>query len=152
MRLSDLPMQDRRAHCMGVLANARLDELEAAFASVPEKPAYTWLRPPETGLVMVRARAGGTGAKFNLGEMPVTRCALKTEDGVVGHAYVQGRSHRHAELAALIDAMLLAGMSESESRVISPLAQACAGRAALAQAQAAATRVEFFTLVRGENP
>ncbi|MGH8720056.1 MAG: phosphonate C-P lyase system protein PhnG [Burkholderiales bacterium] len=145
-------MQDRRAHCMGVLAKARLDELEAAFASVPEKPAYTWLRPPETGLVMVRARAGGTGAKFNLGEMPVTRCALKTEDGVVGHAYVQGRSHRHAELAALIDAMLLAGMSEIGSRVISPLAQARAARAALAQAQAAATRVEFFTLVRGENP
>ncbi|MGH8773427.1 MAG: phosphonate C-P lyase system protein PhnG, partial [Burkholderiales bacterium] len=76
-------MQDRRAHCMGVLAKARLDELEAALASLPEKPAYTWLRPPETGLVMVRARAGGTGAKFNLGEMPVTRCALKTEDGVV---------------------------------------------------------------------
>ncbi|MGH8773356.1 MAG: phosphonate C-P lyase system protein PhnG [Burkholderiales bacterium] len=137
---------------MGVLAKARLDELEAAFALLPEKPAYTWLRPPETGLVMVRARAGGTGAKFNLGEMPVTRCALKTEDGVVGHAYVQGRSHRHAELAALIDAMLLAGMSEIESRVISPLAQARAARAALAQAQAAATRVEFFTLVRGENP
>lgn len=137
---------------MGVLAKARLDELEAAFASVPEKPAYTWLRPPETGLVMVRARAGGTGVKFNLGEMPVTRCALKTEGGVVGHAYVQGRSHRHAELAALIDAMLLAGMAEIESRVISPLAQARAARAALAQAQAAATRVEFFTLVRGENP
>ncbi len=72
----------------------------------PILPDYTVLRGPESGLVMVRGRAGGGGAPFNLGEMTVTRCTVRTESGLVGHAYIAGRDERRAELAALADALM----------------------------------------------
>ena len=111
---------------------------------------YDWLRPPETGAVMVRGRAGGTGVPFNLGEMTVTRCALRLAGGQEGHAYVAGRSRQKAGIAALCDAL----MQDPEQagavrdRVLIPLAETAAeARDALA-AKAAATRVEFFTMSR----
>ena len=55
---------------------------------------------------MARGRPGGDGAPFNLGEMTVTRCTVRLEDGTVGHAYVAGRDMRQAELAAVLDAVL----------------------------------------------
>ena len=102
---------------------------------------------------MVRGRAGGTGVRFNLGEATVTRCAVELDDGTVGHAYVLGRDRRHAELAALFDAMLqTSGRREAIERdVIVPLAEAGLERRRAAEARAAATRVEFLTLVRGEE-
>ena len=56
---------------------------------------------------MVRGRAGGGGAPFNLGEMTVDalHCAHR-HAACVGHAYVAGRDERQAELAALLDALL----------------------------------------------
>ena len=101
---------------------------------------------------MVRGRAGGTGAPFNIGEMTVTRCALRLEDGTVGHAYVQGRDKAHAERAALVDALMQTKAAPRiEASVLRPLAdEAGAARTARA-ARAAATRVEFFTMVRGED-
>src|SRR3546814_213514 len=101
----------QRRRWMSVLAKAEPGEIEAAWERLVEKPDYAWLRRPEAGMVMVRARAGGSGAQFNLGQMTVTRCALRLTGGAagpdcVGLGYVQGRSKRHAELAALFDALL----------------------------------------------
>ncbi|MBV9191005.1 MAG: phosphonate C-P lyase system protein PhnG [Betaproteobacteria bacterium] len=123
--------------------------LEAWAARQAQAP-FTWLRPPESGLVMVRARAGGTGAKFNLGEMTVTRCALRLNDGVIGVAYVAGRSHRKAELAALVDASAqMPGMGERiERELLEPLRVRLEAEAARMQRKAQATRVDFFTLAR----
>ena len=145
----------RRQRWMAVLAAARTEELEAHLDACGGNPDYTWLRPPEFGAVMVRGRAGGTGAPFNLGEMTVTRCALRLgEGGPVGHAYIQGRNARHAELAALFDALLQreAGGPELEETVIGPLAAAHATRKADRSRKANSTKVDFFTLVRGDNP
>jgi alpha-D-ribose 1-methylphosphonate 5-triphosphate synthase subunit PhnG len=97
--------ESERREWMGLLARAPLHQLEAWAVRQPQR-AVSWLRRPETGLVMVRARAGGTGEQFNLGEMTVTRCALKLEGAGCGVAYVQGRSARKAEIAALADALL----------------------------------------------
>lgn len=115
-------------------------------------PAFRWLRAPEVGGVMVQGRAGGTGAPFNLGEMTVTRCALVLEGGAVGHAYVQGRDKRQAEQAALVDA-LMQGPEAGHLRaaVLEPLLAEVQARAGLRAAKAAATKVEFFTLVRGDD-
>jgi alpha-D-ribose 1-methylphosphonate 5-triphosphate synthase subunit PhnG len=101
---------------------------------------------------MVQGRAGGTGAAFNLGEMTVTRCTLRLADGRVGHAVVQGRDRAHAARAALVDALMQgAEAADLRAAVLAPLAaEEGARRADLAQ-KAAATRVEFFTLVRGED-
>jgi alpha-D-ribose 1-methylphosphonate 5-triphosphate synthase subunit PhnG len=138
---------------MSVLALASAAELEACWDAVGEPPRYRMLRRPETGLVMVRGRAGGTGMRFNLGEATVTRCAVELPQGTVGVAYVRGRDHRHAELAALLDALLQdpARRDELERRVIVPLAEAHAARRRAAAERVAPTRVEFFTLVRGDE-
>ncbi len=139
-----------RKDWMGLLARAPEALLEQLWASVGIEVAHAWLRPPEAGAVMVRGRAGGTGAPFNLGEMTVTRCALRLGGGQVGHAYVAGRSHEKARIAALCDALMQDDDRAAAVRdaVLGPLAEAAAeAREALA-AKAAATRVEFFTLAR----
>jgi alpha-D-ribose 1-methylphosphonate 5-triphosphate synthase subunit PhnG len=138
---------------MSALAQAEPGAVEAAWARLPARPAYRMLRAPETGLVMVRGRAGGTGAAFNLGEMTVTRCSVELPDGRVGHAYVAGRDGRHAETAAVLDAMLQGPEERAalESLVVEPLLAAREARERAARARAGETRVEFFTMVRGEE-
>jgi alpha-D-ribose 1-methylphosphonate 5-triphosphate synthase subunit PhnG len=142
--------ESKRRRWMGVLARASADEIAGRLAALPTPPAHLRLRGPETGLVMVRGRAGGDGAHFNLGEMTVTRCSVRLPDGRVGHAYVAGRDGRQAELAALIDAMLLdeAARTEIEQAVIAPLATAQAARREAEARRAAATRVQFFTMTQ----
>ncbi|MBY6004524.1 phosphonate C-P lyase system protein PhnG [Salipiger bermudensis] len=143
---------EARQRWMGLLARAPSARLAALFEAAGEAPAHDWLRVPETGGVMLRGRAGGTGAAFNMGEMTVTRCALRLESGEVGHGYVQGRDKAHAERAALVDA-LMQGPRASAMRaaVIEPLAEAEAASRRERAAKAAATKVEFFTMVRGED-
>ncbi len=142
------PVEDRK-RWMALLAQAAPEALVALW---DEAPAHELLRPPETGAVMLRGRTGGTGAPFNLGEMTVTRCALRLATGEVGHAYVQGRDKAHARRAALIDALMQGPRAaELAERVLAPLAAARARAAETRAAKAAATRVEFFTLVRGED-
>jgi alpha-D-ribose 1-methylphosphonate 5-triphosphate synthase subunit PhnG len=133
---------------MAVLARASADELRARLADAPALPTHAKLRGPETGLVMVRGRAGGTGNAFNLGEMTVTRCTVRTACGHVGHAYSAGRDATQAELAALIDAALqIPALHAAVSQaVIVPLARAQATARQRVARRAAATRVEFFTM------
>jgi alpha-D-ribose 1-methylphosphonate 5-triphosphate synthase subunit PhnG len=139
-----------RKRWMGVLARASAAEIAARLEALPAPPAHVRLRGPETGLVMVRGRAGGDGAPFNLGEMTVTRCAVRLPDGRVGHAYVAGRDARQAELAALVDALLLdeTARADVEAAVIAPLANAQDARRAEVARKAAATRVNFFTMTQ----
>jgi len=137
---------------MSLLAKAPEDRLMALWAAYAPRPAFDWLRRPETGAVMVRGRMGGTGAPFNLGEMTVTRCSLALEDGTVGHGYVQGRGQARAEAAALIDALMQTPAAEAvRAAVLDPLAEAMRAARTARAAKAAATKVDFFTLVRGED-
>ncbi len=133
---------------MGVLARATVSQLKSAGSELGDLPSFTWIRRPETGMTMVRARAGGSGQPFNLGEMTVTRCALRTGDGFVGVAYVKGRDHELAELAALLDAMLQdpTQHDDIERRVIGLLEHHQQARRDSLKRKAAATKVDFFTL------
>lgn len=146
--MSIAPQMTRR-DWMGLLARSKPTRLTALF---PEIPAHSLTRAPEIGTVMVQGRSGGTGAPFNLGEVTVTRCTLRLGDGRIGHAYVQGRDKMHATRAAALDALLQGNEGADLHRdVLAPLAQDEANaRQALAE-KAAATRVDFFTLVRGED-
>jgi len=100
---------------------------------------------------MVQGRAGGSGAAFNLGEITVTRASLKLDTGEVGHAWVQGRDREKARIAALVDALIQTDVAERmQADVIAPLAEAEANARASRARKAAATKVEFFTMVRGE--
>jgi len=137
-----------RRRWMAVLARADAEELGERLEASGEVPSYRLLRGPEAGLVMVRGRAGGGGAPFNLGEMTTTRCTVRTDCGFVGHAYVAGRKERLAELAALTDALLQdpARQSRMMGDVVEPLAELQRGRRDEVAGKAAATRVQFFAM------
>jgi alpha-D-ribose 1-methylphosphonate 5-triphosphate synthase subunit PhnG len=145
--------QAERREWMRLLALSPLEMLESWMRRNEESgalPGRIWLRKPEAGLVMLRARAGGAGERFNLGEMTLTRCALRIETGEVGVAYVKGRSLRKAELGALADALLQSApwRDAVQRRLIEPLRAHLDAEAARKRHKAQATRVEFFTLAR----
>ncbi|MFC7397911.1 phosphonate C-P lyase system protein PhnG [Chelatococcus sp. GCM10030263] len=142
-----------RSVWIGVMSRARRSDVEALVPDDIASLDFEWLRRPQVGLVMVRGRAGGTGMVFNLGEMTVTRCSVRLADGTVGHGYVQGRDHRHAEIAAKLDALLQNDHRREAllAGVIAPLSAAENERRLDRSRKAAATKVEFFTMVRGEN-
>ena len=151
------PLQERdnraRRRWMGVLARSPGAALAAAWRETKPKPEHAWVRRPEIGMAMIRARIGGSGAPFNLGETTVTRCALAIGD-IVGIACVQGRDKAHAEHAALFDALMQdeERRGEVERRVIGPLERALCEREAERRRLAAATRVDFFTMARERAP
>lgn len=142
-----------RRRWLSVLAKAPAADVVGAWEALDEKPAYTVLRPPEIGMVMVRGRQGGTGDAFNLGEMTVTRAAVRLAGGATGVGYVAGRDRRHAELAAALDAMMQSeALRPAADRAIAPLAAAQAARRDIDARKAAATKVDFFTMVRERGP
>ena len=135
-----------------MVAKAPAARLRALWAGIGEDPEHRVLRAPETGTVMVRGRTGGTGAPFNLGEVTVTRCSVALGSGAVGHGYVQGRDREAARVAALADALAEDGEADRiEAALIAPLAAEAEDRARDRAEKAAATRVEFFTMMRGED-
>lgn len=144
----------RRADWIGILARSATADLDRLASNFVRHLSWTWLRSPETGLVMVRGRIGGTGDPFNCGEVTVTRCALRLADGTIGHGWVQGTDEQHASLAALVDALL---QREDENMapllgVIEQLRATQTRRRRERRAKAATTKVEFFTMAAGKNP
>jgi alpha-D-ribose 1-methylphosphonate 5-triphosphate synthase subunit PhnG len=139
-----------RQHWMAVLARATQGEVDALLQQAGPPPAHELLKAPETGTVMVEGRAGGAGRRFNLGEATVTRCVVRLDSGAMGFSYALGRDGRKARLAAIADALL---QDEAETgplrRGVSALAQKQQAARELASRKAAATKVDFFTLVRG---
>jgi alpha-D-ribose 1-methylphosphonate 5-triphosphate synthase subunit PhnG len=145
----DLTALRRRA--MAVLADTSTDDIAARMSALAI-PACEELRTPENGLVMLRGRIGGDGAPFNLGEATVTRAAVRLAGGEVGFAYVLGRDTRKARLIAICDAMLQsADRAAVLDAVVTPLELAMRERRRHTDAETAATKVNFFTLVRGEG-
>ena len=146
------PGQARRRAAMAVVAQAAAGDIARRLTLVGDI-AFAELRPPEVGLVMLRGRIGGNGAPFNVGEATVTRAAVQLASGETGFAYVLGRDRKKAQLAALCDALWQADefRPRIEELVLQPLQQAQHLSQAKAQARTAATRVDFFTLVRGED-
>ena len=141
-----------RRDAMGLLARATPDELASALEALG-RPDWTDVRRPETGLVMLRGRTGGDGAPFNFGEATVTRAAVRLSgDGPVGLSYILGRDIARARAAAAIDALWQSGRHDDvETVVLGPVRARLAAEDAAAAARTAATRVDFFTMVRGED-
>lgn len=145
-------LQERRQGAMQVLSHAPAADIALRMAELP-LPPYQQLRAPENGLVMVRGRIGGDGAPFNLGEATVSRAAIRLHSGEVGFGYVLGRDGEKARLIALCDALIQSPdhASAIEAKVVAPLRAEMRAARDQAAAQAAATRVDFYTMVRGEG-
>jgi alpha-D-ribose 1-methylphosphonate 5-triphosphate synthase subunit PhnG len=140
-----------RKTMMATLADAGLRELTDGLAAIGAIE-MTELRPPETGLVMLRGRIGGDGAAFNLGEAPVTRAAVRLATGETGFSYILGRDREKARVAALCDALWQSPRHRDavDRYILTPVRERCARDRLRASEETAATRVDFFTLVRGE--
>jgi alpha-D-ribose 1-methylphosphonate 5-triphosphate synthase subunit PhnG len=144
--------QVRRKAAMALLAHTDAADISDRLDAIA-LPAHENLREPENGLVMVRGRVGGDGAAFNLGEATVSRAAVRLSSGEVGFGYTLGRDGRKAEMIALCDAMVQSAEFAEivEAKVIAPLRAAVIAERNRKSAEAAATRVDFYTLVRGEG-
>ena len=145
------PDADRRRR-LGLLARAEASEFAAAFARLGAEAAVTDLRGPETGLVMLTGRVGGDGRRFNLGEATVSRSTIRLPSGEIGFGQRLGTDRDLARRAAILDA--LAG-TDVGAPVVSSICDAVEQRLERQRlqrdAETAATRVDFFTLVRGED-
>ena len=143
---------DRQAW-IKLLSRAPMDILERVPV-LQHGASVQWLRKPEIGLMMVQGRVGGKGEKFNLGEVTVTRCTLKLvvaeAKTLVGVSYILGRSHRHAELAAIADALLQDEASRQAvcDTVLTPTHLALETSRQARRVRANSTKVEFFTVAR----
>jgi len=144
--------QIRRKAAMAVLAHSKVTDIAGHLSRI-ELPVHEDLREPENGLVMVRGRVGGDGAPFNLGEATVSRAAVRLSSGEVGFGYTLGRDREKARLIALCDAMVQSAEfgAAIEAQVVAPLRAAMIERRNRKAAETAATRVDFYTLVRGEG-
>ena len=140
-----------RQEALGVLAHAEAGALNAAWASWENRPGVQPIRGPETGLIMLRGRTGGGGAPFNMGEATVSRASVRIDSGEVGHGYCLGRDTEKARLIAVIDALFQREPENIEFAILRPLRDAASAADAQRRAETAATRVEFFTMVRGED-
>lgn len=145
--------RQERKRTADLLARAERDELDAAWEALSEKPAIQPVRGPETGLVMVRGRIGGGGSPFNLGEVTVTRATIRLASGAVGHAHALGTDREKVRLAAIFDALWHQPATKDfvEKAILLPIIERIAGRDHRRAEETAATRVDFFTMVRGED-
>ncbi|WEX75667.1 phosphonate C-P lyase system protein PhnG [Sinorhizobium numidicum] len=147
-----LPEAAERREGMRLLARATLSELSTAWEAIADKPEVALVRGPETGLVMVRGRIGGGGDPFNLGEATVSRATVRLSTGEIGHGQLLGTDKERARFAAIFDALL---QNEAHRPAVDALHRRIAARIGAEDrrkaAETAATRVDFFTMVRGDD-
>lgn len=148
---------ENRKYWMSVLAQASFEKLSARWQQSQTQyglaPDYQIIRPAEIGLAQVRARMGSTGRQFNIGDVTITRAAVQLASGEMGHSYLQGRNKQHAELAAVLDGLLQTDYYHEAifTHIITPLAADKDAERKARQQQVASSKVDFFTMVRGED-
>jgi alpha-D-ribose 1-methylphosphonate 5-triphosphate synthase subunit PhnG len=142
-----------RQRLMRICSQASVAELSAALERLAPLPAIEVVRQPELGLIMLRGRIGGDGAPFNVGEATMSRAVVRLASGELGFSFLLGRSLERARLAAVVDALGQSSVfrDKLETVLIAPVTQRVNAERAVHRAETAATRVQFFTLVRGED-
>lgn len=151
MQTAQSDIAQARKATLDVLAAAPARALATLWDAWADKPGHAKLRGPEVGLVMIRGRAGGGGAPFNLGEATVSRASVRIMTGQVGHGYCLGRDLAKAEVIAVIDALWQRDPARVEAEIIAPLQALALDDNKRRRDEAAATRVDFFTMVRGDD-
>lgn len=140
-----------------MLALAPAEGLLSLSQPLVEDEHFEILRPTEQGLAMLCARVGGSGDRFNLGEATLARCVVRHRDGqgraAVGVGYVLGRHGERSRRIAELDALLQ--QPDHHDRVVRAVVRPLHARVETARAEqcarAAASRVRFVELQRGES-
>jgi alpha-D-ribose 1-methylphosphonate 5-triphosphate synthase subunit PhnG len=149
---SHTPEPTERQRWMAVLARATAGEINAILEAHGGLPEYTVMKDAQVGTVMIEGRAGGTGQRFNLGEATTTRCVVRLRDGILGVSYALGSDRRKALLAALLDGRLQQRRpNHALMACVSALASRQQATRQCASRKAASTKVDFFTLARGDE-
>jgi alpha-D-ribose 1-methylphosphonate 5-triphosphate synthase subunit PhnG len=148
-----MEQQTDRQRWLSVLAHSSAAMLEAHWQALNLQPAFTLIRPAEIGLTRLQARMGATGKRFVMGDATVTRAVVQLSDGTLGYSYLLGRDKAHAERCALLDALLQQPETRQllEEKIITPLAAWRDEQRQLRAREIASSKVDFFTLVRGDN-
>ncbi|NQS85145.1 phosphonate C-P lyase system protein PhnG [Pantoea allii] len=148
-----MKQQTARQHWLSVLAHSSAAELDAHWQPLNLKPEFTLIRPAEIGLTRLQARMGATGKRFVVGDATVTRAVVRLNDGTLGYSYLLGRDKAHAERCALMDALLQQTETGEllQEKIITPLAVSREEQRQLRAREIASSKVDFFTLVRGDN-
>ncbi|WP_428982483.1 phosphonate C-P lyase system protein PhnG [Oricola indica] len=151
--MTDNSVEETRAQRLSALALADGKDLLTLWNGLGIDPACEMVRGPETGLIALRGRIGGGGSPFNFGEATATRATVRLDNGAVGHAVTLGRDRLKAKLIAILDALAQDNemASKIDQEIVTPLTAALAERDAKRKAETAATKVDFFTMVRGED-
>lgn len=151
--MTEEPQTEPRRRAMGAFAAAGAGLLSARWNELGDGEAVHPIRGPEAGLVMLRGRIGGGGAPFNLGEASVTRATVRLAGGEIGHAMILGRDGEKARLAATLDAAWQRAewRERIEAEIVAPVLAALADEDLNRAEETEATRVDFFTVVRGED-
>jgi len=148
-----MEQQTDRQRWLSVLAHSSAALLETHWQALNLQPVFTLIRPAEIGLTRLQARMGATGKRFVMGDATVTRAVVQLGDGTLGYSYLLGRDKAHAERCALLDALLQQPETRPllEEKIITPLAAWCDEQRQLRAREIASSKVDFFTLVRGDN-
>ncbi|MER2045177.1 phosphonate C-P lyase system protein PhnG [Pantoea agglomerans] len=148
-----MEQQTDRQRWLSVLAHSSAALLETHWQALNLQPAFTLIRPAEIGLTRLQARMGATGKRFVIGDATVTRAVVQLSDGTLGYSYLLGRDKAHAERCALLDALLQQPETRQllEEKIITPLAAWRDEQRQLRAREIASSKVDFFTLVRGDN-
>jgi alpha-D-ribose 1-methylphosphonate 5-triphosphate synthase subunit PhnG len=153
MQTKNIPSIEGRQRVAALLARASMEELMSVWGGLEQSPEAEKVRGPETGLVMVRGRIGGGGDAFNLGEATMTRATIRLASGTVGHAHALGTNKKKAWVSAIFDALWQEPATRDmiEANLLSPVEQRLQATANQKKLETAATRVNFFTMVRGDD-
>jgi alpha-D-ribose 1-methylphosphonate 5-triphosphate synthase subunit PhnG len=145
--------QPTRQQLLSTLAHSRLNDIQALWQDQVDDIAFEFIRQPECGMVMAVGRAGSSGEPFNLGEVTVSRCAVRLPGGETGFGYVKGRDTNHALHIALLDALAQTRIHRDQilDGICRPLQKKLQSKKAEQQARVDKTRVDFFTMIRGED-
>jgi len=148
-----MEQQTDRQRWLSVLAHSNAAWLEAHWQALNLHPEFTLIRPAEIGMTRLQARMGATGKRFVMGDATVTRAVVQLSDGTLGYSYLLGRDKAHAERCALLDALLQQPETRPllEEKIITPLAAWREEQRQLRAREIASSKVDFFTLVRGDN-
>ncbi len=140
-----------RSEALAVMAHAASEALNQLWATWENRPTVQLIRGPETGLIMLRGRTGGGGAPFNLGEATVSRASVRIDSGEIGHGYCLGRDIEKARLIAILDALFQREPDNIEFAILRPLRDIAYATDRQRREETAATKVDFFTMVRGDD-
>ncbi|WP_394144131.1 phosphonate C-P lyase system protein PhnG [Vibrio atypicus] len=143
---------NQRRQWMAALARCEHHALSKYWQQFGLNPQYHFVREPEVGLAQVRARMGSTGNPFNMGDVTITRTVIQLDSGELGYSYITGRNKAHSEVAAVVDALMQTSLQmDLQERLINPLNAELVEKEQSRAKQVSASKVDFFTMVRGED-